>query len=76
MSKSKLRVLHPMNSAGTTWLRESELVFVGKRPFAVVMPDVWIPLNRKMLKHDRRAPVYRYEGEVRDPASTQPRQPA
>ena len=49
MSKSKLRVLHPMNSAGTTWLRESDLVFVGKRPFAVVMPDVWIPLNRKML---------------------------
>jgi len=71
MSKSKLRVLHPMNSSGTTWLRESELVFVGKRPFAAVQPDVWIPLNKKMLKHDRGAPVYRYEGEVRDPA-TQP----
>ena len=25
------------------------LVRLGKRPFAVVMPDVWIPLNRKML---------------------------
>jgi len=63
------KVLYPMNSGGTVWLRESELKFAGKRPFAVVTPDVWIPLNRKMLKHDRRAPVYRYEGEIRDPAT-------
>jgi hypothetical protein len=39
------------------------------------MPDVWIPLNKKMLKHDRKAPVYRYEGEVRDPSGSALTQP-
>ena len=29
--KSQLRVCHPINSGGTTWLRESDLVFVHKR---------------------------------------------
>jgi len=34
--KSHFRVYHPINSGGTTWLRESDLVFVHKRPYAVL----------------------------------------
>lgn len=76
--KPQFRVCHPINTHGTTWLRESDLVFVKRRPYAVLSwshdqqgdhPDLWLELNPKMLKHDRSAgPVYRYEGELEDPA--------
>jgi hypothetical protein len=72
-------VFHPMNTAGTTWLRESDLVFVNKRAFAILswshgaegdVPQVMIELKSEMLKHDRPDdPVYRYEGEIQDPRS-------
>lgn len=72
-----LRVCHPMNTGGTTWLRESDLVFIKDRPFAVFhwshgrdgdVPDAWAELDRKQLQHDRpNDPMYRYEGELRDP---------
>ena len=71
------RVCYPVNTDGTTWLCESDLVFVEKRPYAVlswskgkdgVVPEVWTPLDRHLLKHDRAEdPVFRYEGEVPDP---------
>src|SRR6266446_5570997 len=63
--KSHFRVYHPINSGGTTWLRESDLVFVHKRPYAVLswshtnrgdVPEKFCELNRKLLKHDRPAP--------------------
>jgi hypothetical protein len=73
----RFHVLHYINTAGTTWLRESDLVFVDKRPYAVLswsrskegdVPEVVIELDSEMLKHDRPDdPVYRYEGEVQDP---------
>lgn len=66
----RFHVLHAMNTAGTTWLRESDLVFIEKRPYAVIATDreVLIELNPKMLKHDRPDdPLYRYEGEIQDP---------
>ena len=76
--KHHYRVLHPINTHGTTWLRESDLVFLKQRPYAVLswekkedgeMPLQWCELNPKMLKHDPNAgPVYRYEGELQDPA--------
>jgi len=31
--KSHFRVYHPINSGGTTWLRESDLVFVHNAPW-------------------------------------------
>jgi hypothetical protein len=68
--QARLHVFFPMNSHGTTWLRESDLVFIKKRPYAVIETDreVLIELNPKMLKHDRpNDPNYRYEGEIRDP---------
>ena len=75
--KHHYRVVHPMNSQGTTWLRESDLVFVKHKPYAILSwsrddqgdhPESWIELNPKMLKHDRQdGPVYRYEGELQDP---------
>ena len=75
--KPQFRVCHPINSGGTTWLRESDLVFVQKRPYAVLswshtdrgdVPEKFCELNRKLLKHDRPDDVfYRYEGEIRDP---------
>jgi hypothetical protein len=79
----RLRVCHPMNTGGTTWLRESELVFRSKRPYVVLgsvgkhreLPDVLIPLNPKMLKHDRDGKIYRYEGEISDPAASSPASP-
>ena len=67
----QLHVFFPMNSHGTTWLRESDLVFIKKRPYAVIETDreVLIELNPKMLKHDRPSdPNYRYEGEIQDPS--------
>ncbi len=82
MRKSRARiqahahVLHPMNTAGSTWLKESDLIFLNKEPYAVLtwhgdrkdIPDRFIPLNRKLLRHDR-AGHYRYEGELEDPSS-------
>src|SRR2546427_4735078 len=75
--KSHFRVYHPINSGGTTWLRESDLVFVHKRPYAVLswshtdrgdVPEKFCELNRKLLKHDRPDDLfYRYEGEIKDP---------
>ena len=73
-------VLHPMNSDGTTWLKESDLVFLNKEPFAVLswhgerrdIPDQYIPLNRKLLHQDHvRAGLYRYEGELTDSSKDQ-----
>jgi len=76
----RFHVFHPMNTAGTTWLRESDLVFVNKRPYAILswshgkkgdVPEVVIELNSKMLTHDAPDdPVYRYEGEIQDPRSS------
>ena len=76
--KHHYRVFHPVNSNGTTWLRESDLVFLKHKPYAIFSwqkdaegehPQTWIELNPKMLKHERTdGPVYRYEGEVQDPA--------
>jgi hypothetical protein len=75
--KSHFRVYHPINTGGTTWLRESDLVFVQKRPYAVLswshtdrgdVPEKFCELNRKLLKHDRPDDLfYRYEGEIKDP---------
>ncbi len=75
--KHHYHVVHPINTHGTTWLRESDLVFLEHRPYAVLSwshdergdhPVQWCELNPKMLKHDRTAgPVYRYEGEIEDP---------
>ena len=70
-----LHVFHPMNTRGTTWLKESDLVFKNKRPYAVLNggdePEVLIELNRKLLSHDRTTDtVYRYEGELEDPRKT------
>jgi hypothetical protein len=67
-----LHVFHPMNTGGTTWLKESDLVFKDRRPYAIVNggdePEVLIELNRELLIHDRRDDtVYRYEGELKDP---------
>jgi hypothetical protein len=78
--ESKARVLHPMNTDGTTWLRESDLVFINKEPFAVLswhgqrkdVPDQFIPLNRKLLRHDHGdLKRYRYEGEIVYPSRNQ-----
>jgi hypothetical protein len=71
-TQQRLHVYHPINTAGTTWLTESELVFKDKRPYAVLNggdePEVLIELNRKLLSHDSPADtVYRYEGEIEDP---------
>ena len=72
-SQPRLHVFHSVNTAGTTWLRESDLVFIKKRPYAVIATDreVLIELNPKLLKHDRSAgEVYRYEGEIQDPRTS------
>ena len=76
--KHHYRVFHPINTHGTTWLRESDLVFLKHQPYAVLSwshdehgehPAQWCELNPKMLKHERTdGPVYRYEGEIQDPA--------
>jgi len=73
----KARVCHPLNSGGNTWLRESDLVFVKERPYAVLqwsrgesgdVPDVWLELKGDLLKRDGPdAQVYRYEGELDEP---------
>jgi len=72
-------VIHPVNTEGTTWLRESDLVFVNKRPYAVLkwahgergdVPEVYIELKPKLLKHEPHDPAYRYEAEVPDPTSS------
>jgi len=70
--QSHLHVFHPMNTGGTTWLKESDLVFKDKRPYAILNggeeAEVLIELNRKLLSHDGpEDTVYRYEGELEDP---------
>lgn len=77
--KSSLRVCHPMTTRGTTWLKDSELVFIARRPFAVLswsqgahgeVSATLCELKRRLLKHDASAgPVYRYEGEIEDPGA-------
>jgi hypothetical protein len=76
--KARYRVCHAVNTNGTTWLRESDLVFLNKKPIVVFSwakgadgeaPEVWRELNPKLLKHDRAAGPYRYEGEIPDPRS-------
>ncbi len=78
--EAKAHVLHPMNTEGTTWLKESDLVFVNNEPYAVLgwhgerrdIPDQFIPLNKKLLHHDHGdLGHYRYEGEIDDPAPAQ-----
>jgi hypothetical protein len=78
--QSKAHVLHPINTAGTTWLKESDLVFLNKEPYAVLswngdrkdVPAQLVPLNRKLLRHDHGdAEHYRYEGEILDPETAQ-----
>lgn len=71
-SNQHLHVFHPMNTGGTTWLKESDLVFKDKKPYAILNggdePEVLIELNHKLLSHDRpNDTVYRYEGELVDP---------
>lgn len=71
-----LKVCHPTNTAGTTWLRESDLVFVKRQAYAVFhwehgrdgdVPDQYVELDPEKLKHDRPTDqVYRYEGELPD----------
>jgi hypothetical protein len=73
-----LKVCHPTNTAGTTWLRESDLVFVKNQAYAVFhwehrqdgdIPDQYVELDPEKLKHDTRAAeIYRYEGELPDMA--------
>jgi hypothetical protein len=76
--KHHYKAVFPMSSHGTTWLCESDLVFVKRKPYAVLSwthdkrgehPDRWLELNPTMLKHDPAAgAMYRYEGELQDPA--------
>ena len=71
--KHRFHVFHPMNTAGTTWLRESDLIFIKRRPYAVIATDreLLVELNPRMLKHDRQDhEIYRYEGEIQDPRSS------
>ena len=73
----RLRVTHPVNTRGTTWLKDSDLIFLNKNPVAVFawkhemkgdVPAVAVKLNPKLLKHDAGAGAYyRYEGEIADP---------
>ena len=81
--QAKCRVCHPTNTDGTTWLRESDLVFVKEQPFAVFqwshgsegdVPEVYIELKPALLAHDGDARHYRYDAELPDP--TRPRRPA
>jgi hypothetical protein len=75
----KLRVCHPLNTGGNTWLRESDLVFVKDRPYAVLqwshdqsgdVPDVYLELKTEALKRDAPDGVYRYEVELDDPVQS------
>lgn len=71
-TRRHLHVFHPINTGGTTWLKESGLLFKNKRPYAVLSgsdeSEVLIALNRKLLTHDRPGDtVYRYNGELQDP---------
>lgn len=78
-AEPQLRVCHPINTGGTTWLRESGLVFMNRRPYAVLswsegrhgeVSAVFCELNRSLLRHDPGAgPIYRYEGELQDPGA-------
>ena len=75
----KQHVCHPMNSGGTTWLKDSDLVFVGKRPYAILSwshgkdgdePQTYVELKPKLLHHDRgNSADWRYDGEIADPTS-------
>ena len=79
----KYSVCHPTNTDGTTWLRESDLVFdEEKHPYAVFkwhheaagdVPEVYVELKPALLAHDGQDPHYRYDGELPDP--TRPRRP-
>jgi hypothetical protein len=72
-----LRVCHPVNTQGTVWLRESDLVFVKEQPYAVFhwehgkagdLPDQYVELDPKRLTRDRQGDqTYRYEGELQAP---------
>ena len=75
--QTKLRVCHPLNTGGSTWLRESDLVFVKEQPYAVLhwsheqtrdVPDLWLELKGELLKRDAPDGIYRYEVELDDPA--------
>jgi hypothetical protein len=70
------RVCHPVNTKGTTWLRESDLVFVKDRPYAVLhwsheqtgdVPDSWLELKSEGLKRDSANGVYRYDIPLDEP---------
>jgi hypothetical protein len=72
----KSRVCHPVNTKGTTWLRESDLVFVKDRPYAVLhwsreqagdVPDSWLELKSEALKRDAPDGIYRYEVPLDEP---------
>lgn len=74
----KYRVCHPTNTEGTTWLRESDLVFVKEQPYAVFqwsrgsegeVPEVYIELKPTLLAHDGQDTHYRYDGELPDPTA-------
>jgi hypothetical protein len=78
----KDHVVCPINSAGTTWLKDSDLVFVKNKPYAVLswskgeqgaIPEVYIELKPKLLEHDRvDSALWRYQGEIADPTSPRP----
>jgi hypothetical protein len=70
------RVCHPVNTQGTVWLRESDLVFIQEEPYAVFhwehgksgdVPDQYVKLDPARLKMDGQASTYRYEGELSAP---------
>ena len=73
-------VCHAMNTGGTTWLKDSDLVFVQKRPYAILswsngVPDTYVELKPKLLHHDHGNSLdWRYDGEIDDPSSS--RRPA
>jgi hypothetical protein len=65
-----------VNTQGTVWLRESDLVFIQEQPYAVFhwehgksgdVPDQYVKLDPARLKMDGQASTYRYEGELSAP---------
>jgi hypothetical protein len=67
----KKHVLHPLNAGGSTWLTESDLVFINEEPFAVVKGK-HLPLNPQLLHHeDGDLSHYRYEIELKEPFTHQ-----
>ena len=74
--QSQHRVCHPVTTGGNTWLRESDLVFVQERPYAVLhwsheqagdVPDIWLELKSEALKRDAPDGVYRYDVPLDEP---------